>query len=453
MIVSSSSRSDIFAKPWQGFRSWFVSSLACIAIFEFLALFAWKVESERVIDLTIGMIGIPAGAFAIIVCIAMLWAGFGSVSLGNALAFVTRFLPIAWAIPLFDIIRTYGNGVILGPPKLNGLSYVYASLTGGVLPITSGIPIGMRLGMFLGACGVGIVAWQVSRRWWKGIVSGLIVSAVFISLISSFSFLAISRSPFSVESWTAKSVEITRRATMVLSQGYWWNSAYDRFPSAVDGQTDVAIRLAAAGSAVFILGFVLLLAFFLFQKARWRMFKRFFITLPAAEMLVALGLGAGCAWSVLSRQTKGWTFFIASAVAVLIVLALRVSSALRSDLATSIEQGEDSRRGDLGVESARSIASGAEWYAVAGAWVLGWPIVISVIVALAASALSRDRNWMAWPVFKPVSNAIGLSAIAAISFFFLSQKAVMSTGLLAAILAAFLFSCAMSWVWQKIAVK
>lgn len=446
IISSSSSRSDLFAKPWPGFRSWFVSTLSCIAIFEFLAIFAWKAQGDRVIDLTIGLVGIPAGAFAIVAFTALLWAFFASVPFGNALGFLTRFLPIAWAIPLFDLIRTYGNGVAIGPPKLNGLTYLLASATGGVLPMVSGIPVGMRLGIFLAACGVGIVAWQASHRWWKGIVAGLAVSAVFISLISSFSFLAFSRAPFSAESWTAKPVEIARRATIVLSQGYWWNNTYDRFPSAVDGQTDVAIRLASAGHAIFLLGIVLFAGLLVFQKSRWRTFKRMFLNRSTAEMFVVLGIGLGCAWASASSQTRGWTFAYAVSIGFLVILALRISRSLRQDLA-SAEQDDPSRM--MSPEAARSIASAAEWYAVAGAWVLGWPIMIALGVFLGASALARDRNWLVWPMFRVICEGIALSVIAAGGYFFLSQKAILTPLVLAGALAAFLFSCAIAWVDRR----
>ncbi len=455
MIISSSrSRSDLFAKPWPGFRSWFVTTMSCIAVFEFLAIFAWKAQGGRIADLTVSLIGIPAGAFAVLVFIAGIWAFFASVSLGNALGFLTRFLPIAWAIPLFDLIRTYGNGVVIGPPKLNGLEYLLASATGGILPMVSGIPVGMRLGIFLGACGAGIVAWQASHRWWKGIVTGLAVSAVFVSLVSATSFLAFSRAPFSAESWNAKPIEITRRATIVLSQGYWWNGTYDRFPSAIDGQTDIAMRLASAGHAVFILGIVLFAGMLVFQKSRWSTFKHLFFHRAVAEMLIALGIGIGSAWTVLSSQTKGWTFACAAGIGIFVLLALRISRALRHDLA-SVEQDERSQvsqpltRGDMSPESARSIATASEWYAVAGAWMLGWPIVASVVVFLAASMLIRDRSWSAWPLFRSLCDGVSLSALSVAGYFFLSQKAVLAPSALAGALAAFLLAYAVAWVERR----
>jgi hypothetical protein len=241
---------------------------------------------------------------------------------------------------------------------------------------------------------------------------------------------------------------------VVLSQGYWWNNTYDRFPSAVDGQTDVAIRLASAGNAVFVLGIVLFAGLLILQTSRWRTLKHVFFNRSMAEMLIALGIGIGCAWTAASSQTKGWTFVYAVGVGLCIMLALRISRALKHDLA-SVEQDERSQvsqpltRGDMSPESAKSIASAAEWYAVAGAWVLGWPIAISIAVFLGASALARDRNWSVWPVFRFVCEGIALSVIAAGGYFFLSQKATLTPSVLAGVLAAFLFSCGIAWMGQR----
>lgn len=426
-------------RSWPGVSAWLTSVLAGVAVFELLAIFAWKNEQGRLWDITTAAVAIPAGAVLLLMIAALLWALFGKMSFSGALGWSARLIPFAWAIPIFDIIRTYGNGLVIGPPKLNGVQLLLSMATGSVLPITSGFSIGVRLGIFTASVGVALVTWHFSKKLWKAVVSGFVWSAVAVKLLASVSLLSLWKDLFG-SGWTVLPVEIMRRATLVMSQGYWWKNTYERFPTAVDAQVDIAARLVSAGFALCGLGFVLLIAFLLFQPKRWSLLRHVYQSWGAFDH--ALYVLAGVAIAIASKVTVHAASAPAFLLFFLVVAALRFASVMRRDIAR-LEQDERGNvsqpitRGELTAADARQYAQASQWFALAAAWVLGWPVFASVGIYLAASHLTRDRLWSLNPWALTLFRALGAGALALSGLFVITQDARITTfALTAAVVVA-----------------
>jgi hypothetical protein len=430
------------ARSWPGFKLWFFTVLACTAVFEFIAAFAWKNEQGRLPDLTTAAVAIPAGAIMLLVLAALLWSWLGRAPFLGALGWSVRLLPFAWAIPLFDLIRTYGNGLVIGPPRLNGIGLIVSSLTAGMLPIQSGISIGIRLGLFAAAIGVGMVMWSLTRNIWKTVACGAVFSAVTIKLLSVVSLLSLWKSPFSVHGWTAPPVEIPRRALAVMSQGYWWNDLYERFPTAIDAQAAIAARLNESGFAVLSLGVVLVAAFIILFKKRRSILAHVFASWGAFDMGLYAVLGAAFAFSRGSGPVCWTACLPAIGIFLFLLIVLRFSMVLRRDVfrLQADERDHVSQpilRGELSTQGAKELALAGELCALAAAWVLGWPVFACALAVLSASFLTRGRMWSANARIASVFRAAGAGAVALMVMFFMTQDAkVISAALAAAVIAA-----------------
>jgi hypothetical protein len=423
-------------RSWPGLVPWIVTVLSSVAVFELIAVLAWKNDQGRFLDLTTAFISIPVGAVTLLVAASALWAFFasgeGKLSFTGALGWSARLLPFAWAIPLFDLVRTYGNGLVIGPPKLNGLNILLAAVTGGMLPIESGISIGIRLGIFAGAVGVGIVTWHFGKKIWMGIASGIVMSSIAVKLISTLSLLSIWKDPFNASGWTALPVEIARRATIVMSNGYWWAELYERFPTSIDAQTSIAARLTAAGFAVCTLGAVLLIALGIFIKKRWRVLAYVYRSWGTFDIVLYTAVGAVAAKTSGVITTSGATCMIAVTVAFFGLAALRFANVMKRDIARlEIDERANAdkpiTRGDITVEGARQMAKAGEWYALVAGWVLGWPVFACVLVYLAASHLTRDRTWSQNKWATMIYRMLGAGAIALAGMFFVTKDAKITT--------------------------
>jgi hypothetical protein len=430
------------ARSWPGFKSWFFTVLACTAVFEFIAAFAWKNEQGRLPDFTAAAVAIPAGAVLLVVLAAFLWSWLGRAPFLGALGWSARLLPFAWAVPLFDLIRTYGNGLVIGPPRLSGTGLILSCLTAGMFPVESGISVGIRLGLFTAVIGTGMVMWLLTGKVWKTAAGAAVWSAVAIKLLGVVSLLSLWKSPFSIHAWTAAPVEIPRRALSVMSKGYWWNNLYERFPAAIDAQANVAARLNESGFAVLSLGIILAAAFVILFKKRRSMLAHVLGSWGAFDLALYAALGAAFAFSRGSGPVCWTACLPAIGIFFLLLISLRFSMVLRRDVFRLQADERDHMsqpvlRGDISAQGASELALAGEIYALAAAWVLGWPIFACALAVLSASFLTRGRAWSVHARIASAFRAAGAGAVALMAWFFIAQDArVTSVALAAAVIAA-----------------
>lgn len=449
-----SSAFSFTSRQWPGWSRWTISFLSAVAIFEFLALLAWKNEQGRFFDVTAAFVGIPCAACAFLVATAIIWTLAGKGSFVGAMGWSVRILPFTWAIPIFDLIRTYGNGLAIAPPALNGVQFFIAVVSGGALPLNSGISIGIRLGMIAGAIGTALVAWHVSKKIWAGLLGGWVFSGLALKLLSPAPFLALWGAWFDRAGWwNVSHVEIMRKATLVLSRGYWWADPYGRFLSGVDAQSDIVFRLFTSAQAVLILACFFVIAFFLFAPARTALLRRVIWSWGSAEALLYTFVGFAFGWSLRASQTGGSSAMIAVALFIVLLLGLRIHSVFRRDLA-NLEQDErlsvpqPLTRGDMSFDTADAMSRTALCIAAASAWVLGWPIFFCAAAYVALANLVRDRFWSphAWAVF--VFKILGGASFACLAFFFLTQSAKITISLPLILLTILLYRVTIDLFWM-----
>ncbi len=441
-------------RDWPGLRSWLITVFGSVAVFEFFAILAWRNQEGRLLDFTTAVIAIPAGAILLLTLASFVWTILGKASFPAALGWSARLIPFTWAVPLFDLMRTYGNGLVIGPPKLNGLDILIASGTAGILPIESGISIGIRLGIFAFVIGIGIVTWTLSKSLWKAILGSAIVSAVTIKIISTVSLLALWKSPFAAEGWTALPFEISRRATIVMSNGYWWRNLYERFPTAIDAQAEVAARLVESALVLFSLGLVLVFIFLILMDKRWSILKHIYRTWGAFDAALYSVLGVVFASTSGITSSGGATCLFAAGLFILLLLALRFTMVLRRDL-SRLEADERNRvsqpilRGDITIEGAKAMALAGELYLLFVAWILGWPVFACALVYLSASNLTRSKLWSQNVWAATIFRAVGAGALALLAMFFITQDAKITTMALTVVTIAALHRVFIELFWLK----
>ena len=449
------------ARNWPGFRPWFTSVFACIAVFEFLALLAWKDEGGSLFDITTAMVAVPSGIITLMVVIALLWALLAKTSFAGGLAWITRFLPVLWAIPVFDLIRSFGNGIIIGGPRLDGEGLLIAIGSAGLLPINSGYSIGIRFGIFGITVATGFICWFLVKSIAKAIITSLATSALLVKMTSVSSMLAIAHSGLWGTGWQAFPVEITRRAIIVLNKGYWWDSLYERFPTAINAQSEIATRLFGAGAIIASLGVILLIAFIFLQKNRKQILKDVFYKWGSLDIIIPVVIGIGFAWTE-RGAFGGITGSVAIMIFILLILSLRLANVFARCTARLKEDelsgtAQILTRGDMSPDQARDISTAGFVFSAATGWVLGWPVLLGVLAFIACSHLSRDRKWQAWFWLPVMFRIIGSASIALAGMYFMLQGGKIVEIVLPIVLAALMYRVVLEaiWLpkWRKIAIK
>lgn len=418
-------------RTWPGFRPWSLSILSTIAVFEFLAAFAWRTESGRLLDPTTAAIAIPAGAFALIAFAALLLSWLARVPVTTSLSMIARLLPFACALPLIDLIRSYGNGLAVSMPILGGSRLLLASVTGGLLPIDNGIAIGIRSGVFTGALVIGIAVWHHRRSVIRAVIAAVAWSALAVHLVAALSASLFWRSPFAAGTWGAAPHEVARRIVTMLSGGYWWSAVYERFVTSTASPADVAGSCATAAAALIALGTLLIVGFLTRADRAARIVKHAFASWGAFDLLLYAAIGIGAGISARALPATGYACVPAMLLFVLLAVILRFGAVMKRDL---FRLGADERdgihqpiaSGELAPDDARAFADISAVFALASAFVLGWPVFAPTLAYLAASRLTRERSSgsVAWAF--TAYRAIGAGALAYAALAFVSQGANVS---------------------------
>lgn len=438
------------ARSWNGFLPTATAFASCAIVFDLLAWLAWHGDQGRLFDTMSFVIGFPSVLLSLLLASAFAWSIAGRVPFSHAFSWSVRLLPLAWIVPLIDFIRLTGVGVASIVPYLNGWGILEAIASGGILPLNSGMTIGVRFGIFAGALGVAMIAGYLSKSWIKALASAIWFSAVSICSVSAVSLAVYWNAPWSKATWTALPVELVRRASMVLGKGYWWNAIYDRFPTAIDGQIDIALRLFSAIGALFIV--VLLMTILFLRDGKGRMLIRYaYGTWNALLFFSSFAIGIVMAYSDRSVASVV-TYLPAYIFAGYLIFALRLSSVLRRDM-MNLEQNEREgirqpiADGSLSLDHAKTISGVADATACAVAFALGWPVFATVAGYLASAKMTRDRSWVMFSGSSSIFRAFGSAFLAGVGYFFFTQDVAISSRVLMAMGIASAIRLFIEWFW------
>lgn len=427
-------------RAWPGLRPWLLSVICSIGIFALLSGLAWHGPNGRLPDMAALLIAIPASALTLSLLAAALWTLLARVPFTSGLAFVARILPLTWAIPLLDLIRSGGRGVILSATPLDAPSKFLAAVTGALLPAESAVPLAIRLGIFSIVIVTAFVVWFARKpvggasTFIRSFIAALVMSLATVKLTFFSSELGIWNAFLHGRGWVTGTVETGREAIRAVTNGYWWTNLYDRFPAAVEPQADIAIRLTAVGVAALALG-VMLTLILIWRLSSWKRLLAHVFRARSALDLVGITIGAAIITALAARvPPPAGTWWIALPLALLALAAFRLHAVLERCLHRA---GSDSfvaanpadgpiACGDLAPSQAADLSLIALAFSLLAALALGWPIFATLLASLAASWLSRDRLWSSWPWAATVFRAAGAASLALAGFFFMSQSARMT---------------------------
>jgi hypothetical protein len=441
-------------RSWPGVRPWLLSVLGSVAVFELLAAFAWRSERGAFLDLTTALVSIPAATLVTVLIIAGLWAFLLNVPLSGCLSGVSRLLPLAWAVPAFDLIRSAGQGTVTADLIVDGNGYLATIFTGGLFPLDSGLTVGMRLGTFAAVVGTALVVWVYRKSAWRTALAAFLTSATVAKMTFMASGLGLWDRITHSAGWIAQPYEVTRSIIQSVSNGYWWTSLYERFPTAIEAQAQIAVRLTTAGLLVFSLGCVLAIVFVWKLPAMRRILRHVYSGRGMIDLAICT-IGSGIIASlILKTSIFGGTGWYALGLVLMALAALRLNAILRRDLYNLARDERENVnqpivRGDLSVDDARELADVALWFVIVTSWVLGWPVFACVLVYLAASHLSRDRAWTSLPWTLPIFRASGAAAIALASFFFVSESAKIVLAAVVVSCLAAVYCLTIELMWKK----
>jgi hypothetical protein len=440
MIKEQSSSNS--ARTWPGVRAWAISAMASIAVFEFLGVFAWRTQSGRLLDPVMLLIAFPAGAFALMLGAALLVAWLARVPIIRTLNMIGRLMPIAWAVPLIDVIQSYGNGIAVAPAAVSGSGLLLASVTGGLFPLASGLPIGVRFGIFAGALIVAIAVWHIRSSVVRAVAAFLAWSALAVHFTATLSAVLYWRTPFASGAWSADSYSVGHRIIAMLSRGYWWNAIYERFVTSIASQPDVAGSFVTAAIILVVLGILLKLSFLTFADQAKRILMRILLSWGTFDLALSVAIGIAAAIVTHAIPATGGASLLAIFLFLLLMAVLRFGAVMKRDLfrlAADEREGihQPITLGHISPDDARAFADVSVVFVLASAFVLGWAVFASILAYLAASRLTRERLSGGPPWAPAAYRAIGSGTIAYASLAFASQSANVSvTGLMCVAVAA-----------------
>lgn len=397
-------------RAWPGLRPWLVSVLATSLVFSALAAFAWRGNLHRLPDLSVFLVTIPVGMLLMVLVLAFIWRVVAGIPFAGSLTFLARALPLAWIIPLVDIIRSLGRGFALSAHPFDAAGFFHAAFSASLLPVELAAPLAIRAGIVATVLIAAFVVWFTRRSVWRAVAAGVLAS---LAMVKTVFFPAM----------------LSAMPLLGVTNGYWWLNIYERFPTAVDAPAVAALRLSTAGSFVLALGAVTTICVLLMippiRKVLGHGFRSWSF-LHAIVFVIAGGVVAALTTSAaLMMQGNWWTAFL---LAILLLLSLRLHFVLERCI-HRVQKDRDIgactpiTEGHVSIVVARDLSVGAGAYALLAAWVLGWPVFSAIVAALAASTLSRHSLWISWPWTAIVFRSAGAASLALAGFFFMSQNA------------------------------
>lgn len=435
---------------WPGLNAWLLSVFCSISVFSLLAGFAWHGTNGRLPDMTTLLVAIPCGALFLMLLTAALWKVLADIPLETGLVFIARIFPLAWLFPLVDLIRSAGRGFIVPAVSLDGPGYMLASITAGLLPVDAPIPLGMRAGILAATLISAFVVWFSRQHFVRSVIVAVVMSVALVKTVFLSSAMGIWHALTHGQGWIGGLLETSRETVRAITNGYWWSNIYDRFPSAVEQQSDISLRLTSTGLLVLALG-VLLMLFFWWHLSAWKRIMRHTFRSWSALDIAVYAVGGAIITALASRvPPPAGTWWYALPLALLVLVAFRLHAVLERCLHRMSSEGVADTLvcGDLSPGIAADVARIAWVYTLFGAFALGWPIFVTVLAALAASRLSRDPLWKAWPWSGTVFRACGAAALALYGCFFVSQHARLTELAALIMVLAAAHRLAIEWMWK-----
>ncbi len=326
--------------------------------------------------------------------------------------------------------------------------FLLAAVTGTLLPLELALPFGMRVGMFAVTLLGAFFVWFSTRNLLRSVIAAVIVSGATVKLALAVPLIGIQRAMLHGQ-WIGNAAEVPRQSLLAVTNGYWWHNLYERFPSAVEAQAGLALRLSVSGIIVLVLG-VFLVALCAWKLPSWRRIARhaFYAWRMLDLAIYAMGAAFITMITTAAPAARG-TWWIAALLALLLLATLRVHTALERGLSRQ-GRGEDDTllTGDLDFTSVRDLSLIAFLFSLASAWILGWPIFGATVVFLATARLSRDVLWAASPWVGTLFRALGAASLALAGSFFMAQNARLSGIAVVLMLLAALHRVGMEFLWK-----
>jgi hypothetical protein len=441
-------------RSWPGLKTWVISVCGSLAVFEFLGWFAWHDVNGRFLDITTALIIIPSATCMMLGVIAAIWYYAARIPFVASLAWMAKLLPLTWAVPLFDLLQTGGAGAVFTTPFVDGNGFVFSIITGGLFPFSSGLSVGGHFAMLALTVCVGLIPWSITRDWKRTALAALLYSAAQTTLVYLASVLGLWHRIVYLKGWSGDMSDVSRSVLAAINRGYWWTNLYERFPTSIDQQAVISLRLTIAGILVLALGAILIIVAYRAIPNWQRLARHLFASRTMTDHVAYVVVGLLFGGLMNGGATLHGTWWYALVLLVLLAAALRVISVLRRDLqflSRDEAAGTDQpiARGELKTDRALELIQVSQWYAVLVAWVLGWPILGFTFVYLAASHLSRDRAWLTWPWMGSVYRAMGAASLALIGLLFGAQTARLSLFVLLIAILAAAHRLFMEMVWGR----
>lgn len=397
-------------RAWPGLRPWLLSVFATSLVFSALAAFAWRGSAHRLPDISVFLVTVPVGVLVIVLVLSLVWRVVAGIPFAGSLSFLARALPLSWIVPLVDIIRSFGQGMVLPAHPFDLTGFFQASLTASLIPIELDASLAIRAGIVATALIAAFVVWFSRRSVWRSVLAGVLASA---TLVKTVFFPAV----------------LTVMPLLGVTNGYWWLNVYERFPTVGDAQMAAALRLSTAGSFVLALGLAAAVCTIAvlptIRQVLVHGFRSWSFLHAILFVLIGGFVAAASAGAPLPIQGNWWTAFL---LGVLLLLSLRLHFVLercihRVQADRDIGACTPITEGHISAQTARDVSVGAGAYALLAAWVLGWPVFSAILATLAASTLSRHLLWASWPWTATAFRAAGAASLALAGFFFMSQNA------------------------------
>ena len=378
-------------RRFPGYASWIGGFyLISLASGFFSVLATSRAQDGRLMDLTQILLLQPLAQLVAVAILVAVFVFFLRAPVKAILQAITPWLPLFIAASVIDLALSC-IGIYFAGTFVNASGALSALLTAGLLPI----PLASIGTAALIVFAVVMMYRTVLRARRKKTVA--IQSAVALYLLSIVALLVPSilgwfalTAPLTA--FTAGALSVRRGIIVLVNGGYWWDNLYDRFPFALGGEAEIAGRLLI-GALIFII-LAVVTSVLVFRSAKldrlavWRHLRGDIAWLPF--VLVAFG------WAIAIGQGATFPFKFSQLVALVLFLLVIffawtyvVGLNHKHDLAMDAAQGINHplATGDLSMAHADDLNGVFLLFAVAGSFLLGWPVLYAMMAFVGLRSL------------------------------------------------------------------
>lgn len=327
----------------------------------------------RILDLTQFLIGQPLFLLAWLLLGFHLWSWALRIRYREALVTGWYALLSLAVLPaaINLVFRVFGLSV-RSFPYVAGREWIMTLLTGGWYPHPIASP-GLLLTFLTIAWMIGWTVWHWREEKTRAILAGFVsygAFLLFLSLPSMVAWLGMDQNTFW---WNASGYAVQRGIILLSNQQYWWQSLYDRFPGSVSGEAETSERL------------LLTVVIYLFLVGAWFWWQRRAF-LVVWQRLASSWKEAFTTWGAVLFSSAWFGFLWGAHVAVSVKIGFVFALAFL--VALSLVGGF------LILDASESSGGEERWItlvlAATGAWLLGWPVMSCLVIALIIRYLQRS---------------------------------------------------------------